>query len=250
MAEQSAPDKPPIPRATYRLQFHKGFGFRDAAALAPYLRRLGISHVYASPYLKARPGSTHGYDIVDHRYLNPELGGETEFRAMGAAFRNNGLGQILDFVPNHMGVGGADNLWWQDVLEWGSDSEYAGWFDIDWHPDQQSLRDKLLVPFLGDQYGAVLESGQLALRFDPDKGDFAVWAYDTHKLPICPLHYERVLSHTHPRLEQLGDAFSDLPNWHPRIVRRANDLKAELVALVREHHDVRQAVDDAVARLN
>src|SRR5271165_3108472 len=125
----------PIPRATYRLQFHKGFGFADAAALAPYLAKLGISHVYASPWLKARPGSTHGYDIVDHRQLNPELGDERAFRAMVAAFRTHGLGQILDFVPNHMGVGGAGNLWWQDVLEWGPDSEYAGWFDIDWDPD-------------------------------------------------------------------------------------------------------------------
>ena len=126
---------------------------------------------------------------------------------------------MLDFVPNHMGVGGADNPWWQDVLEWGPNSEYAGWFDIDWQPDQLTLRDKLLVPFLGDQYGAVLEAGQLALRFDPETGDFAVWAYDTHKLPICPLHYERVLGDAHPRLEQLGDAFSDLPNWHPRIAQ-------------------------------
>ena len=244
------PIPPPIPRATYRLQFHKGFGFADAAALAPYLAKLGISHVYASPWLKARPGSLHGYDIVDHRQLNPELGDETAFRAMVTAFRDNGLGQILDFVPNHMGVGGADNLWWQDVLEWGPDSDYAGWFDIDWDPDPRFLRGKLLVPFLGDQYGAVLESGHLVLRFQPDTGDFAVWAYDTHKLPICPLHYERVLGDSHPLLERLGDAFSGLPNWHPRVARRAKDLRAELVALVREHNDARAAVEAAVARLN
>src|ERR1700739_2070727 len=109
----------PIPRATYRLQFHKGFGFRDVAALAGYLARLGISHVYASPYLKARPGSTHGYDITDHLKLNPELGSDDDVKAMAAAFREHGLGQILDFVPNHMGVGGADNPLWLDVLEWG-----------------------------------------------------------------------------------------------------------------------------------
>ena len=112
---------------------------------------------------------------------------------MVAAFRDNGLGQILDFVPNHMGVGGSDNLWWQDVLEWGPASDYAGWFDIDWDPDPRALRGKLLIPFLGDQYGAVLEAGHLRLRFDPEAGDFAVWAYDTHKLPICPLNYARVL---------------------------------------------------------
>jgi (1->4)-alpha-D-glucan 1-alpha-D-glucosylmutase len=240
----------PIPRATYRLQFHQGFGFAAAAELAPYLAALGISHVYASPYLKARPGSSHGYDIVDHRQLNPELGTETEFRAMVAAFQAHGIGQILDFVPNHMGVGGSDNLWWQDVLEWGEDSEYAGWFDIDWDPDPRPLHGKVLVPFLGDQYGAVLESGQLVLRFQPETGDFAVWAYDTHKLPICPLHYERILGNANPTLERLGDAFSGLPNWHPHVARRARDLQDELAASVRECDEVREAVADAVARLN
>ena len=108
-----------MPRATYRLQFHSGFRFEDAARLAPYLAELGVSHVYASPYLKARPGSTHGYDITDHLLLNPELGAEQDYRDMSAAFAAAGLGQILDFVPNHMGVGGADNPLWLDVLEWG-----------------------------------------------------------------------------------------------------------------------------------
>jgi (1->4)-alpha-D-glucan 1-alpha-D-glucosylmutase len=241
---------PPIPRATYRLQFHEGFRFSDAAALAPYLARLGISHVYASPYLRARPGSSHGYDIVDHGRLNPELGSEADFRAMVAAFRESGLGQLLDFVPNHMGVGGADNPWWLDVLEWGPDSDYAGWFDIDWDPDRRYLHNKLLVPFLGDQYGAVLDDGQLELRFDPEGGGFAVWAYGTHKLPICPLNYERVLGHDHPELERLGDAFSGLPNWRPRVHARARDLQAELATLVRERDDVRAAVEAAVAQLN
>jgi len=241
---------PLIPRASYRLQFHKGFGFRDAAALAPYLAKIGISHVYASPYLKARPGSTHGYDIVDHARLNPELGDEIAFRDMVMAFRANGLAQIMDFVPNHMGVGGADNPWWLDVLEWGPDSDYAGWFEIDWDPDQHYLRGKLLVPFLGDQYGAVLESGQLELRFDPETGGLAVWAHGTHKLPICPLHYQRVLGDEHPELERLGDAFTALPNWRPRIPQRAKDLQAELAAAARGHSDVRQAMEAAVGRIN
>ena len=240
----------PIPRATYRLQFHKGFGFRDAAALAPYLARLGISHVYASPYLKARPGSTHGYDIVDHGQLNPELGDEQAFRDMVTAFRDSGLGQVLDFVPNHMGVGGSDNPWWLDILEWGPASEYAGWFDIDWDPDRRYLRDKLLVPLLGDQYGAVLEAGQLTLRFEPESGSFAVWAYDTHKLPICPLHYHRVLGDEHPELERLGDAFSGLPDGRPRIAQRAKDLQSELGALALQRSDVREAVQAAVDRIN
>jgi (1->4)-alpha-D-glucan 1-alpha-D-glucosylmutase len=240
----------PIPRATYRLQFHKGFGFRDAAALAPYLARLGISHVYASPYLKARPGSMHGYDIIDHGRLNPELGDETAFREMCAAFRDAGLGQVLDFVPNHMGVGGADNAWWLDVLEWGPESEYAGWFDIDWEPDRRYLEGKLLVPFLGDQYGAELESGQLVLRFELQSGSFAVWAYDTHKLPIYPLHYQRVLGDEHPELERVGDAFSGLSDWRPRVAQRARDLQSVLGALVQQRSDVREAVQAAVDRIN
>jgi (1->4)-alpha-D-glucan 1-alpha-D-glucosylmutase len=240
----------PVPRATYRLQFHKGFGFNDAAAVARYLARLGISHVYASPYLKARPGSAHGYDIVDHGQLNPELGDETAFHQMCAAFHNASLGQVLDFVPNHMGVGGADNAWWLDVLEWGPDSEYAGWFDIDWDPDRRYLEGKLLVPFLGDQYGTVLESGQLVLRFEPESGSFAVWAYDTHKLPIYPLHYQRVLGDEHPELERLGDAFSGLSDWRPRIAQRAVDLQSVLGTLAQQRRDVREAVQAAVNRIN
>ena len=241
---------PVIPRATYRLQFHKGFGFDRATELAPYLARLGVSHLYASSYLKARPGSTHGYDIVDHDALNPELGDEASFDRMNEALAQNGLSQVLDFVPNHMGVGGADNPLWLDMLEWGPDSAHAGWFDIDWDPDRRYLRDKLLVPFLGDQYGAVLEAGQLSLKFDEQEGSFAVWAYDTHKLPVCPLHYARILGDAHPELERLGDAFSGLPEWRPQVGRRAGELKAELLALCREREDVRSAVAAAVGRLN
>src|SRR5882757_11264176 len=132
------------PRATYRLQFRKEFGFDDATAIIPYLARLGISHLYASPYLKARPGSTHGYDIVDHDALNPELGGDEAFARMVAALTQHDLKQILDFVPNHMGVGGADNPFWLDVLEWGQASAHAGWFDIDWSPGRPDLDGKLL----------------------------------------------------------------------------------------------------------
>ena len=108
-----------VPRATYRLQLRAGFGFRQVEAIAPYLARLGVSHVYLSPFFKARPGSAHGYDITDHAELNPELGTEAEFASMIEALRREGLGRVLDFVPNHMGVGGADNPLWLDVLEWG-----------------------------------------------------------------------------------------------------------------------------------
>jgi (1->4)-alpha-D-glucan 1-alpha-D-glucosylmutase len=236
-----------VPRATYRLQFCEGFGFAAAADLVPYLARLGVSHIYASPYLMARPGSTHGYDIVDHDRLNPELGDEIAFAHMVTALRDNGLGQVLDFVPNHMGIGGSDNPLWLNVLEWGPDSNYAGWFDIDWEPDRRYLVDKVLVPFLGDQYGIELERGQLKLVFDPDAGTFAVWAYDAHKLPICPLHYGRILGNRHSALERLGDMFAALPSWRPQIERRASELKAALATLV-EDNDAHAALDAAMAR--
>src|SRR3954462_4395093 len=121
-----------IPRATYRLQFHKGFTFDDAARHADYFAELGVSHIYASPILTARAGSMHGYDVVDHRYVNPELGGEDGFRAMAHALRDRGLGLIVDIVPNHMAVGKADNEWWLDLLANGPASHYARAFDIDW----------------------------------------------------------------------------------------------------------------------
>ncbi|WP_439577154.1 malto-oligosyltrehalose synthase [Elioraea sp.] len=238
------------PRATYRLQFGPDCDFARAAELAPYLARLGVSHLYASPYLKARPGSMHGYDIVDHRALNPELGDEASFRALARALHAHGLGQILDFVPNHMGVGGADNPAWLDVLEWGEDSPCAGWFDIDWDPDRRYLTGKVLVPFLGDQYGVVLEAGELVLRFDAEAGTFAVWAYGAHRLPVCPLHYGGILGDAHPVLEQLGDAFAGLASWRALAHRRAGELKAELARQADASTEVRSAIEAAVARLN
>jgi (1->4)-alpha-D-glucan 1-alpha-D-glucosylmutase len=236
------------PRATYRLQFTPDFGFDDAAALAPYLAKLGVSHLYASPYLKARPGSQHGYDIVDHNALNPELGDAAAFARMNEALRRHGLKQILDFVPNHVGVGGADNPFWLDVLEWGRDSIYAGWFDIDWDNDKAYLREKLLVPFLGGQYGAELVAGTLALKFDAETGAFAVWAYDSHKLPVSPNHYAKILGVDHPVLERLGDAFAHMASWRPRVPDRAEALKDELASAVRSDAGVAEAVAAAVAR--
>ena len=238
------------PRATYRLQFTPDFGFDAASALAPYLAKLGVSHLYASPYFKARPGSTHGYDITDHNVINPELGGANGHARMSTALKAAGLKQILDFVPNHMGIGGDDNPFWADVLEWGPDSAYAGWFDIDWESDQAYLHDKLLVPALGAQYGAELEAGKLTLKFDPTAGSFAVWAYDTHKLPICPLHYGEILGDDDPMLERIGDGFSGLPAWRPQVLRRAEGLKGELLSAVRRDPDLGRAVEAAVARLN
>ena len=239
----------PIPCATYRLQLNRDFGFDQAAALAPYLAALGVSHVYCSPYLRARPGSAHGYDIVSHTELNPELGGDEAFYRMARAFGQNGLSQVLDFVPNHMGVGGADNPWWLDVLEWGRDSEFAGWFDIDWEPEQPHLRGKLLVPFLGEQYGAALQTGALKLKFDGGAGAFSVWAHDHHRLPICPLQYGAILGDGHPVLERLGDAFANLAARGPFAANRARALQAEL-AEAANGPDVAAALASSLARFD
>jgi (1->4)-alpha-D-glucan 1-alpha-D-glucosylmutase len=154
----------PPPESTYRLQFHAAFTFRDAARTVPYLRDLGVSHCYASPYLRARPGSTHGYDIIDHSSLNPEIGSEDDFNAWVVSLKEHGLGQILDTVPNHMGVATSDNAWWNDVLENGPASRFAGYFDIAWRSSPRpELSDKVLLPVLGEPYGDVLEKGQLRL---------------------------------------------------------------------------------------
>ena len=236
-----------VPRATYRIQFRKEFGFDDAARLAPYLAELGISHVYASPYLKARAGSSHGYDIIDHLSLNPELGGQAAFERMVNAFKIHGLKQIVDCVPNHMGVGGADNPQWLDLLEWGRNSKCADWFDVDWDSHSDYLRGKLLVPFLGEQYGAVLSAGNLRLQFDKPNGEFAVWAYEQHKLPIFPAHYSIVLSNCTRDLDQLADEFSAISDEPLEAWRRAAELKKELFEFVSRSAECQAQVQSAVA---
>jgi (1->4)-alpha-D-glucan 1-alpha-D-glucosylmutase len=178
-------EKTQIFLSTYRLQFNKDFNFDDAKALVPYLARLGVSHAYLSPILRARKGSTHGYDTVDHQQLNPELGTLDQFRGLAAAFRQAGMGILLDFVPNHMGVGGSENHLWLDVLRHGRASRYADWFDIDWAPPHPHLHGKVLVPFLGVSYADALAKGDIALRTDEDFG-FAVWANNEQRLPIRP----------------------------------------------------------------
>jgi (1->4)-alpha-D-glucan 1-alpha-D-glucosylmutase len=180
------------PTATYRLQFHDGFGFADARAILPYLDALGISHVYASPLLAARPGSAHGYDIVDHGRISDALGGLEGLRALSAALRARGMGLLLDIVPNHMGVGGADNALWLDVLEWGRASPYATWFDIDWEPVDPRLNGRVLAPFLGAPYGDALAAGDLALRLDPREGSLSVW-YHEHRFPVAARDYGAIL---------------------------------------------------------
>jgi (1->4)-alpha-D-glucan 1-alpha-D-glucosylmutase len=183
---------PSIPLATYRLQLTPQFGFGQAAALVPYLKALGISHLYAAPFLKARSGSPHGYDVVDHNSLNPELGGEDEFRRLAAALDGADMGLILDFVPNHMGVHYADNPWWLDVLEWGPKSPSAASFDIDWHTLPAHPRGGVLIPVLGSSYGESLERGQIELRYDAAEASFSVWYFE-HRLPIAPNRYGEIV---------------------------------------------------------
>ncbi|MDP8923267.1 MAG: alpha-amylase family glycosyl hydrolase, partial [Chloroflexota bacterium] len=177
-------DTAQIPRATYRLQFNKDFTFRDSEQLVPYLDELGIGAVYASPYLEAGPESTHGYDVVNHNALNSAIGSDADFDALVAALRGRGMGQLLDVVPNHMGVGAGTNAWWNDVLENGPISIYAPFFDIDWRPLKPELAGKVLLPILGDQYGRVLERGELKLAFRAAEGTFVVTYYE-HTLPVA-----------------------------------------------------------------
>jgi (1->4)-alpha-D-glucan 1-alpha-D-glucosylmutase len=183
---------PAIPIATYRLQLTASFDFDAAAAVVPYLKALGISHLYASPFMKARRGSTHGYDIVDHARLNPELGGEAGFERLSQALKRHDLGLILDFVPNHVGVHFADNPWWLDVLEWGPASPHAVSFDIDWELLPFRTRGGVLLPILGSSYGEALENGEIELRYDRDEGSFSAWYFE-HRLPITPERYSEIV---------------------------------------------------------
>ena len=215
--------------ATARLQFHRGFTLDDAVALVPYYAKLGISHVYASPLLTARAGSTHGYDIVDHNRINPELGGEEALHRLVAALRQHAMGLILDIVPNHMGVGGNDNAWWLDVLEWGRASPYAEYFDIDWDPPDATLRGRLLAPFLGTSYGECLDAGDLVLRFDEGDGRLFV-GYHDHRFPINPRDYASVLLTTGGPLETPARAFAELGGGGRDTVRQeAEAARQELL---------------------
>lgn len=178
------------PRATMRLQLHKGFTFADAAAVVPYLADLGISHIYSSPILTARVGSIHGYDVVDPTSVNPEPGGEAGLRAFVAVLRKAGLGLIVDIVPNHMAVGGADNPWWTDLLRYGKASRYAEFFDVDWESPDPDLRGKILAPFLGRPYGEALNAGEIRLGQTP-LGEPVIRYFDS-EFPIDPNHYSTI----------------------------------------------------------
>jgi (1->4)-alpha-D-glucan 1-alpha-D-glucosylmutase len=206
-----------IPRATYRLQLNRDFTFAQAQAIVPYLSALGISHYYISPCLKARPGSMHGYDIVDHNSLNPEIGTPEDFDRFVTTLHEHDMGLILDIVPNHMGVMGGDNAWWLDVLENGEASAYACFFDIDWRPLKEELHGKVLVPVLHDHYGAVLESGELKLVLHPERGEFDI-SYRNHRFPVNPREYPRILQRATDKLSaRLGEQNADLLEFQSLI---------------------------------
>jgi (1->4)-alpha-D-glucan 1-alpha-D-glucosylmutase len=179
-----------IPVATYRLQFNSYFTFNHARAVVDYLHSLGVTDCYASSYLKAVPGSGHGYDVADPTRLNPEIGTDEEYWSWIDALKTRGMGQVLDLVPNHMGIARSSNPWWMDVLENGPSSRFARFFDVEWHPLKTELTDKLLIPMLGDQYGATLERGELVLTYAD--GAFSVRDYE-NVLPIAPDTYPAIL---------------------------------------------------------
>ncbi|WPO00661.1 malto-oligosyltrehalose synthase [Pseudomonas sp. MUP55] len=219
-------------RATQRLQFHKGFTLDDAVPLVPYFAQMGISHLYASPLLKARAGSMHGYDVVDPTRVNPELGGEAALQRLVAALREHDMGLILDIVSNHMAVGGADNPWWLDLLEWGRLSPYAEFFDIQWHSPDPLLKGQLLMPFLGSDYGEALQSGNLILKFDAAQGAFYVEHYE-HRFPICPRDYALILggdealkplADRFAMLAYQDDAYAEAARLKEALAERAGDL--------------------------
>lgn len=254
--------------ATYRLQFNRHFTLRQAADLVPYLAELGISDLYASPLLAARPASLHGYDVVDPTRLNPELGTEVDFEALAQELRRRDMGLVLDIVPNHMCVADPSNRWWADVLENGPSSPYARFFDIDWHPPKAELANKVLLPFLGDQYGRVLENQELRIVFQA--GAFLVEVYDK-LLPLAPRSWRRLLepaldslrrsvpeSDPHRmELESILTALEYLPGRDETRPEKIRERKREkevirrrLAALVEASSDVRAAVDRSLEDVN
>jgi len=247
------------PRATYRVQFHPGFTFQDAAGLADYLAALGVSHLYASPYLQAAPGSAHGYDVVDPGRVNEELGGAEGHQELCSALRSKGLGQILDLVPNHMAISGPENAWWWDVLENGPSSPYAAYFDVDWNPLEERLANKILLPILGDHYGRVLEAGEI--RLGREKGRFSVHYHD-HRLPVAPGSLVKILDRAaeislSEQLAFIADVLRHLPLPKPhefentrRRRRNWTLIQGLLKRMIEESPKAPAALDTVVEEVN
>ena len=248
------------PSSTYRLQLRPGFGFDEAAAVVPYLAALGVSHVYLSPYLQAAPGSTHGYDVVDHSQVNAELGGADAHARFVATLQRHRLGQVVDIVPNHMSIASQHNRWWWDVLENGPSSRFARFFDVDWHPSDQRFQNQTLLPILGDHYGRVLEDGHL--RMMRSGARFTVHAYDDHEMPASPTSMAPLLEEAARRCGSDDLIFSaqvlaSLPlpsSIDPEsIERRHRDqtvIGRQLARLLDERPEVAAAVDEVLTEVN
>jgi (1->4)-alpha-D-glucan 1-alpha-D-glucosylmutase len=247
------------PGCTYRVQLNSAFRFSDAAAVAPYLAEIGVTHLYCSPVLQAAPGSAHGYDVVDPGRISDELGGSDGLTALRGALGDTGLGMIVDIVPNHMATAGRDNPWWWDVLENGPSSVRARAFDIDWDPPEAKLRQRVLVPVLGDHYGRVLEAGEIRVR--REGGSFLVSYFD-HELPVSPRTLDELLADAAVRsgrnqLAELARGFARLPDAsltdRDSVARRHEEketLRARLDAACRADPALAEAVDTAVERFN
>jgi (1->4)-alpha-D-glucan 1-alpha-D-glucosylmutase len=257
-----------IPVSTYRLQLNHLFTFSDATSLVLYLHELGISDVYASPYFKAKKGSLHGYDLLNHNELNPEIGTEKEYDGWINELKKYGMGQVLDIVPNHMSIAEDQNTWWMDVLENGPSSVYASFFDIDWKPVKDELENKVLLPVLGDQYGRVLENQELKLTLE--EGAFFINYYD-RKFPVAPISYKKILSFRieelqkemgsdHPHLQELLSIITALEHLPPptekdleKITERRREkevIKRRLWDLYNESKEIRSFIDRNVQCFN
>src|SRR6058998_3315339 len=259
-------ERPRIPISTYRLQFNRWFTFSQARAIVPYLHALGVTDAYASPYFQASPYSLHGYDITDHNKLNEAIGSRADHDAWAAELRAHSMGQILDFVPNHVGIADSRNQWWMDVLENGPSSRYAPYFDIDWQPRKFDLRDKVLLPILSDQYGRVLERSELQVRFE--EGTFYL-LYGERRLPIAPGTYRYVLEIAlqnladqkdedfYAELQSILTALEYLPKRTEtdpkRIAERIREkeiIKRRLERRCAEAPQAQQAIEKALAQIN
>lgn len=257
-----------IPASTYRIQLQPSFGFEDVARVVPYLAELGVDTLYASPHFRSTPGSTHGYDVIDPTMLNEELGGEAAYARMHGVLREHGLGLLIDVVPNHMGISGGANAYWQDVLENGRTSPFAEYFDIDWDVVKPEQRDKVLLPILGEFYGVVLENGEIQLQFED--GRFILRYWET-PLPVAPPTYGAILRLAEENLEQSGElpelarleftsllnAFDRLPPNHTVDLDAIEERQREqlltirrLDQLAREEPEIRAAIEAACRRLN
>jgi (1->4)-alpha-D-glucan 1-alpha-D-glucosylmutase len=249
----------PEPIATYRVQLRPGFGFEQVAELVAYLSDLGVSHLYASPYLQAAAGSTHGYDIVDPTRVNEELGGAEGHARLCQTLQSAGLGQMIDIVPNHMAIAGRQNPWWWDVLENGPSGRYATYFDVDWEASEGRWPNKVLLPVLGDHYGRVLEEGGIQLSH---KGGSFILSYQEHTFPVDPSSLVELLSRA---AESCGsDLLAFVANSHARLPRptvtarqaleqrhRDKEVLANLLTgLCSEDAEACAAIDAEVSRLN